>query len=599
MSVTTTRLEREAAAEVAAGRAHADLVITDARIVNVHTGRVQPGGVAVVGPRIAAVGDVDRCVGPRTTVVSAGQRFLVPGFLDSHIHLGGSQLVIRRLSDVLVPHGTVAIGTDFYEIATLGGREAVLHELAQSEAAALDVIFSPSVFGVLGIGAFGNPGRFSWDDLFALLDHPACAEFREWNCWSSWLPMPEMRELHERILERKITLAGHLEGLSGPMLQASAALGAVSDHETATVAEALERVELGLTVQIRNGSAARDFDALVPAITEHGCATSAFAFCTDEQELADMAAHGHIDRMVRDAVAAGIGPVEAITMATLNAARSMRVEDDYGSVQPGKLASFLLVDDLRSLTISSVYARGRLVAQDGRPLAPVEPDGYGAATRSLTRVDEPITAADFRFGDRTGTFSMRVVGVKDGSLLTTELIEDVQLEAGRPAGAGVDLATIAVIDRHDGGAERFTGLISGLRIRRGAVAATINPGMMNLMVIGVDEDDMALAARTVADSSGGLAVVVDGEVLAHVPLPIYGIVTDEPTDEVVAKCHAFEEAIATGLQTDFAGLVSAAGFTLLAVSIPSLKITSRGLVHVVRGELPEGRELFVDPVVTA
>ncbi|QWF20357.1 amidohydrolase family protein [Nocardioides sp. LMS-CY] len=599
-AATTTRLEREAAAAVAAGRAPADLVLTNARIVNVHTGRIQAGGVAVVGPRIAAVGSVDHCIGPDTTVVDAGRRFLAPGFIDSHIHLGGSQLVIRRLADVLVPRGTIALGTDFYEIATIAGREAVLHELEQAERSALDVLFSPAIFGVLGIGEFGNPGRFSWEDLFSLLDHPACVEFREWNCWSSWLPMPQMRELHDRIIERGLTVGGHLEGLSGPTLQASVALGAVSDHETATTAEALERVGLGLTVQIRSGSAARDFDALVPAITEHGCPTSAFAFCTDEQELADMASHGHLDRLVRQAVAAGIGPVEAITMASLTSARSMGVDDDYGSVQPGKLASFLLVDDLRALTISSVYARGRLVAEHGQMLAPVEPEGYGAEARALTVVTTSIAADDFCFGDRSGTYAMRVVGVTEGSLITEERIEDVELKSGRPDRAERDLATIAVIDRHEGGAERFTGLISGLRIRRGALAATVNPGMMNLMVLGVDEEDMAIAARTVADSSGGLAVVVDGTVVAHVPLPIYGILTDDPTDEVVAACQQFEHAIETEMGSDFQGLVSAAGFTLLAVSIPSLKITSRGLVHVVRGAPPEGRDLFVaDPDLTS
>jgi len=585
--------ERSAAALVAAGRRSADRVLRGGRVLNVHTGHISRADVAICGKRIAAVGEVSRTIGADTEIIDCDGLYLLPGFIDSHIHLGGSQLTVQRLAEVLVPHGTIALCTDFYELGTIGGIGAVLNELDAARGTGLDILLSPFVAAVLGIGAFGNLERFSYDDLETLLNHEACVELREWNCWADWLPLDGQRRVYETALRLGKTIGGHLEGLGGAELQASVALGVMSEHEAVSADEAMERLDNGVMVQIRGGSAARDFDDLVPAITERGADPSRFSFCTDEQELSSMAHDGHIDRLVRRAVRGGISPVDAVRMATLSAAKGIGVEKDYGSITPGRFASIVAVDDLATFPIRMVFADGELAARDGTYLLEPEPADYSAEVRRAVSIENEIAESDFLFDAADGEHRMRVIGIRSGKLITESLVETVELAAGRIANPAPGLAKISVIDRHLGGDERFLGLIRGYDIARGAIAATVNPGMMNLLTVGVDEGDMALAASRVAELGGGIVVAVDGRVLAEVALPIHGILSDEPSEQVITACVAVEEAVVTGMGCDFEGLLSSAGFACLAVSIPSLKITSRGLAVVSRSGPAEAAALFV------
>jgi len=586
--------ERREAALVAAGKKAADRVLRGGKVLNVHTGHIALADVAFAGPRIAAVGSVEHTIGPLTEIEDCTGLYLLPGFIDSHIHLGGSQLTVQRLAEVLVPHGTVALCTDFYELGTLGGITPVLGELEAAKGSGLDILLSPFVAAVLGIGAFGNLERFSYDDLETLLNHEACVELREWNCWAAWLPLEGQQRVYDAALKLGKTIGGHLEGLTGELLQASVALGVMSEHEAVSADEAMERLDNGVMVQIRGGSAARDFDDLVPAITERGADPSNFSFCTDEQELASMAHDGHVDRLIRRAVRGGISPVDAVRMATLNAAKGIGVDKDYGSITPGRFASIVAVEDLATFPIKKVYTDGVLAARDGEYLLEPTMREYGAETRNAVVIRDAITENDFLFDREDGEHEARVIGIIPGKLITEELIETVDLTGGRLADKESGLAKIAVIDRHLGGDERMLGLIRGYGIERGAIAATVNPGMMNLLTVGVNEADMALAASRVAELGGGIVVAVDGKILAEVALPIYGILSDLPSAEVVAACVALEEAVVDGMGCTFEGLLSSAGFACLAVSIPSLKITSRGMARVTRSAPAEAVELFLD-----
>ena len=309
-------------------------------MLNVHTGRIGLADVAIAGLRIAAVGDVEHTIGPVTEIVDCTGMYLLPGFIDSHIHLGGSQLTVQRLAEVLVPHGTVALCTDFYELGTIGGSQRCSTSWMRPRGSGLDILLSPFIAAVLGIGPSATSERFSYDDIETLLNHAACVELREWNCWAGLAAArgPAAGLRHRAAPGQDY--GGHLEG-SRAKLQASIALGVMSEHEAVSTDEAMERIEHGVMVQIRGGSAARDFDDLVPAITERGADPSQFSFCTDEQELSSMAHDGHIDRLLRRAVRSGISPVDAVRMATLNAAKGIGVEKDYGSITPGRFASIV------------------------------------------------------------------------------------------------------------------------------------------------------------------------------------------------------------------------------------------------------------------
>ena len=596
MSPFERTAERMHAAEVAAGERPADLVLSGGRVVEVFTGRILPLDVALAGPRIAAVGDVSHCVDGSTEVLDCSGLYVLPGFVETHLHVGGSQLGVEGLAEVLVPLGTVALGTCFYEPATIAGAGAVEELLSRACGTGLDVLLSPFHAAALGLGEFGNLGRFGLEDLVRLVRHPACVELREWNWGVAKIPLPELREAWEAALAGRVTVGGHLEGLTGPTLQASVALGVRSDHETGTAAEAIEKTRAGVTVQMREGSGARDLDALLRAITEQGADPRCFSFSTDEQELASLVRDGHIDRKLRLAVAGGVAPLDAVRMATLTAATSLGVEDDYGSVAPGRVASLTLVEDLASFRVSLCIARGRLAAENGAYLLRTPAAPYPEEWLDTIRLDRRLDASDFRLAAPDGRASVRVIGITPGSLLTEELIEEAGIADGRLTGPATGLAKLAVLDRHEGGSRGATGLVRGLGIKAGALASTVNPGMMNLMVVGIGEEDMALAANRVLELGGGIAVARDGEVRAEVALPLFGILSDAPVPETVAACEEIAATIEHDLGSPIDGLLTTAGFACLAVSIPSLKICDRGLVRVWR-DRQESVELVAGEVV--
>jgi adenine deaminase len=594
-TVRNSAAERMHAAEVAAGERAADLVLRGGRVVEVHTGRILPLDVAVAGPRIAAVGDVSHCLDAATEMIDCAGLYVLPGFVEPHLHVGGSQLAVEGLAEVLLTRGTVAVGTCFYEPAVVAGGGAVEELLARAAETPLDVLLSPFHAAALGLGTFGNLRRFGLDDLVSLVRHPACVELREWNWNVARIPLPGLQEAWEAALAEGVTVGGHLEGLTGPSLQASVALGARSDHEAAAAEEAVEKARAGVTVQIREGSGARDLDRLVAAITEHGADPRCFAFSTDEQELASLLRDGHIDHKLRLAVARGVAPIDAVRMATLNAAACLGVDAHYGAIAAGRLASVALVEDLASFRVAACLARGRLVAEGGTYTArrrAARP--YPTDWRKTVRFERRLEASDFLLDLSGRVASVRVIGITPGSLLTEELVEEVELEEGRLS-AGSGLAKLAVLDRHEGGARGAVGLVRGLRLERGALASTVNPGMMNLMVVGVGEEDMALAANRVVELGGGIVVARDGEVTAQIALPLFGILSDAPVPDVAAACTAVDEAIA-GLGSPEPGLLTTVGFACLAVSIPALKICDRGLVRVTR-DSQEAVELVVSKLV--
>jgi adenine deaminase len=583
--------ERRRAADVAAGAAGADVVFRGGRVVDVFSGRIRRADVAVAGTRIAAVGDVSACTGPETEAVDCDSLFVLPGFVEPHLHVGGSQVAIERLAEVLVPRGTVAVSTCFYEPAFIAGLDAALALLERAQGTGLDILLSPFHAAALGIGQFGNLDRFDFDDLERLLLHDACVELREWNYWVDKIPVPAIERIYERALERGRTLGGHLEGLPPELVQASAALGVRNDHETGTVGEALERVRAGVTVQVREGSGARDLVPVLAAITEEGADTRWFSFSTDEQELSSLVEDGHIDHKLRLAVAEGVPPIDAVRMATLNSAVSLGVDDDYGAVAPGRYASLAVVEDLASFDVRLVASRGRVLARDGKYIEHIDAAEYPESWRTTVKVDRGLQPEDFRLRLATGQATVRVIGITPGSLVTEELVEAVSVREGRLESAD-GLAKIAVVDRYDGGRQSMCGLVRGLGVRRGAIAATVNPGMMNLMVVGADDADMVVAANRVVELGGGIAVAGGGRIAAEVALPIFGILSDEPLERTAASCVAIERAIAAELGSPVTGLLTSAGFACLAVSIPRLKICAAGLVRVSRnGHEPVSLEL--------
>ncbi|HKX74491.1 MAG TPA: adenine deaminase C-terminal domain-containing protein [Acidimicrobiia bacterium] len=573
--------ERLLAAAVAANETPASLVLRGGKVIEVHTGRVEAADVAIGGRRVASIGDVASTIGPETTVVDCTGMTLVPGFIDPHIHMGGSQLSTERLAEVLVPHGTAAICTDFYEAATIAGVEALEELLRRSDGTGLYILLSPFHATALGLGAFGNLGKVSLDDLVQLAHHERAIAIREWNFGASKIPFDQIGEFYRIAIERGLAVEGHLEGLKGAPLQASVALGVMSDHETGVAADAMEMVKLGVTVQIREGSGARDLTQVVKALTEHGLESRNFSLATDEQELHSLARHGYMDYKLRLAVAHGVAPIDAVRMASLTAAQSVGVDRNFGSITPGKLASIAAVDDLRDFNVRVMVSEGRISARDGEYLIEVEAEPYPAAWYDTVHVVTTPGPEDFQFDEALRRAEVRVIGINPGSLITEERFEEVTFEGGRVVDPN-GLLTIAVIDRHLGTTDKGLGLLRGFDMERGAIATTINPGVMNLLVLGVDAQSMAAAARRVIEIKGGIVAAVDGQAVAEVATPLFGILSDRPSAEVAADAIAVADAIREQLGVTYDGLITSVGFAALAVIIPDLKICDKGLVKVWR-----------------
>lgn len=564
---------REHAARVAMGEDAASLVLRGGRVVDVFDRRVVRADVAIAGDRIAVVGDVEHCLGPDTRVIDCSGLVIAPGFVEPHYHVGGSQLTVERLAELLLPLGTTVLGTCFYEAAIIAGPATVEAELERLERTGLDVLLAPFVAS-LGQGDLGS-SRSDLDAVLRLVAHPRTIELREWNFASH---VPALREVYLEAVARGRVIGGHLEGLEGPALAASVALGCRSDHETGTAEEALARVRAGVTVQIRQGTGARDLAEVTRAVTEFGADPSNFALTADQQELWSLAEHGHLDDKLRRVVAEGVGPVDAIRMATINAARSLGIDDRYGAVTPGRFASLAVLGDLRELDVRHVFSRGVHVAEDGRYLLPNDFEPYSSELTDTLRVARRLEADDLRLP--AGQGRMRVIGITAGSLLTDELEEDVELTDGVPDPAS-GLNLFAVVDRHEASGRVGLGLVRGVGVQSGAFAATPVPGQVDPIVVGTDPADMALAANRVLELRGGIVVVQDGEVLAEIALPVLGLLNEGPVADTVAAAQAVAAAIAQ-IGCPDADVVSNAAFATLPRSLPRLKLSSHGYVRVFR-----------------
>jgi adenine deaminase len=378
----------------------------------------------------------------------------------------------------------------------------------------------------------------------------------------------------EILRSRYKKIDGHAPGLSGKQLNAYLCAFIRSDHECSTADEALEKVRRGMHVFIREGSAARNLDALIGAVNErnHHC----FSFCTDDRDPLEILEEGHIDHLVRRAIASGLDPVMAVRMATINPARHFGLRS-MGAVAPGYKADLLLLDDLEGFGIHTVIKDGRIVVRDGDLVDPVHGD-FGELPGALGVVRLPPLYADSLRVPARPHARVRAIHVHERSLLTDEVLALPRIVEGAAQGdPEQDLAKVAVLDRHRG-RNLSLGFVVGLGLRRGAVATSVGHDAHNLCVAGMDDADMLLAARTVADGGGGLAVVLDGEVLAQLDLPVAGLMSTLDLYEVTRRLEALRRALrALGSEREVFMTLS---FVQLAV-IPSLRLTDRGLVDTV------------------
>jgi adenine deaminase len=550
---------------VARGDEPADLVVRGARVLSVFTREWLETDVAIADGFVAGLGDYE---GAET--LDASSRWVVPGFIDAHMHLESSKLLVDEFARLVLPLGTTAVVADPHEIANVLGTDGVHWLLDACDGIPLDVFVMAS--SCVPASHFESPRReLSPGDLEGLLRRRRVIGLAEMMNFPGVISGDE-RELAKLRLEGASHVDGHAPGVLGKQLNAYAAARIRSDHEAYTAEEGRQRLRAGMWLLIREASAARNLDALLPVAREFG--PERIAFCTDDREPEHIVDEGHINSMVRASVAQGIPPEDAIVMASLNPS-TWHGLSELGAIAPGYQADLLVLPDLEQFEPELVLKRGRPVGEFARPTVP-------EWVKHTVRI-HPVATRDFAI-PWDGEGAARVIGVIPDQIVTESLVEEPTVVDGHAiADPERDLAKIAVIERHLGTGRIGVGLVRGFGLREGAIASTVAHDAHNIVVVGMEDADMHRAVQRLAEMGGGIVVVQGRGVKAELPLRVAGLVSDQPLAEVVDRSRACVEAAAVlgcSLPSPFQSLA----FLSLSV-IPSLKITDHGLVDVDRFEL--------------
>lgn len=570
---------------VCRGDAAADVLFTNARIVDVFSGAVRGGAFSVSGGRFANVFEVPATHGAARRVDLRGA-FVCPGLIDAHMHVESTMMPPSTFVTLASGHGTTSVVADPHEIANVLGVAGVRWMMENGRG--LPVRFLWAVSSCVPSCHLETSGAtLGPDDLRGLFDAPP--EGCDVVALAEMMNFPGVVHADPTVLakvalglERRI-VDGHAPGLRGTGLHAYAAAGISSDHESVTAEEAAEKLRLGMRVFIRQGSAARNLEALLPLVTP--ATKSRFCFCTDDRHPADLLHEGHIDHVVRLAIRGGLDPVTAITVGTLNAAEHYR-RADLGAIAPGRWADFVVFDDLSTFRPRKVFSAGVAVAEDGSYLlarsSVVRPSGGGV------RLPATLNEASFRIpAPSGGEARVRVIGMDPRQIVTGQTVERAAVAGGAiVADPARDILKLAVIERHRGAGTMGLGLVRGFGFGKGgegAIASTVGHDAHNLAVVGASDADMLLAARTLAEAGGGQCVVKGGKVLAVLALPIAGLMSDMDSADLIDAQHALHRASAAmgcPVEDPFMPL----SFLPLPV-IPSLKLSDLGLVDVNRFEV--------------
>jgi len=579
--------------DTAMGHQKADLVVRNASLVNVNSGEIlEKQDVAVKKDRIALVGNAQHTIGRDTQIVDAEGKCLAPGFIDGHVHIESAMVTATQFARAVLPHGTTTVFVDPHEMTNVLGLDGVRFFLNESRGLPLKVLITvascvPAAPGFETSGAVIGP-----------------KEIEETMKWKGVVALGEMMnypgvlsgdvQVHGELaatFKAGRVVEGHAVDLLGKELAAYAAAGITSCHESTKKIQAVQKLRLGMYAMLRESSASRDIAETIRAVTEEKLDSRHVALVTDDREPRSILEDGHVDYVVRRAIQEGVDPIAAIQMATLNVAEHYECARELGNIAPARYADMLILDDLKTATVNTVIADGRVISRAGKLLTQIQPARFPSYVRNTVRLKELPSASDLDIISKTGNGSVRVraIGVIPASVQTRHLELEAPVKNNKVnVNLDEDLVKIAVFERHAGTGNRGLGFIKGLGIKEGAVASTVAHDSHNLVVAGADDEDMLVASKTVVESEGGLVVVRNRKVLAHLPLPIGGLMSNETVENVSEKIERIRDAW-TELGSNLPSPYMTLSFTTLSV-IPELRITDKGLLDTVQFR-------FVPPII--
>ena len=551
---------------VARGDKPADLILANARVVNVFNGEVELGNIAIYDGLIAGVGDYREA----KEVIDLGGKYVAPGLIDGHVHLESSMLDVGQYARAVVPHGTLGIVTDLHEIANVCGITGIKYVLDCARRLPLDLfLMAPSCVPATHLETSG--AEITAEDIRRILRWRGVIGLGEVMNFPGVIGGdPTVLGKIEEVKGKAID--GHAPGVSGRQLNAYIAAGIRSDHESVSLAEAQEKLAKGMHIMIREGSSEKNLEALLPLVTD-----KTYQRCmlvVDDRTCTDLLRDGDIDAVVRKAIKLGLDPVRAIQLATSNPAECFRL-DRLGAVAPGYFANLIVFDDLTEFRIKAVYYRGRLVAQNGEALFEARAPSRQGVTDTVNI--KPFTLEALRLKAKGET--RPVIEVVPGQIVTRKRMEKVSTE-GKFVISDVsrDILKLVVIERHHATGNIRVGLVKGFGLKKGALASSVAHDSHNIIAVGANDDDIYLAVEEIERLQGGLAAVADCRVLVSLGLPIAGLLSDGPLETVVKKLEKLEK-VARELGATLSSPFATLSFLALPV-IPELKLTDLGLVDV-------------------
>ena len=562
--MTPTKLAR--LISVAKGELPADLVLTNARVVNVFTGEIESGNVAICGDRIAGIGDYHQA----KQLLDLRGSYLAPGLINGHTHLESSMLDVGQYAQAVVPRGTLAVVTDLHEIANVCGVEGIRYMLGGARRLPLELfLMAPSCVPATTLETSG--ASLEPEDISRLLRWQGCIGLGEVMNFPGVLSSDAGVLSKIRLSTGKV-VDGHAPGVTGKNLTAYIAAGIYSDHESVSLDEAREKLSQGMYVMIREGSSEKNLDALLPLITDK--TYKRCLFVVDDRSCVDLLRDGDIDAVVRKAIRRGLDPVRAIQMATINTADYFGL-DKLGAIAPSYFANLMVIEELPSLQIDMVFYRGRLVAREGKSLFPSYQGGGKGLTNTVNI--KPFNKEALRLFASGETEP--VIEIVPGQITTRKRIEKIKvLDEVVVPDIDRDILKAVVVERHKATGNIGLGLVTGFGLKRGALASSIAHDSHNIVAVGTNDDDIYAAVKEIERLNGGLVVAADGKVLASLALPIAGLLSDEPLEVVVGKLEELER-LAVDLGTTLSSPFATLSFLALPV-IPEIRLTDLGLVNV-------------------
>ena len=554
-------IKKQHIVDVAAGRKPADLVLKNASYLNVFANELSRGDIAVAEGLIVGMGDYSGKVEYDMT-----GKIVLPGFVDSHIHLESALVSPKELTKALLPHGTTTVITDPHEIANVMGTDGIDYMLQATEGLPIDVRFMlPSCVPATPMDEAGAVLDYRAIDSF--YDHPRVQGLAEMMNFVGVIASDS--QVLEKIVAAQAhhkKIDGHAPDLKGKDLDAYVAAGVYSDHECYSAEDAIEKIQRGQYIMIREGTAAQNLDALMPLLTPKYA--DRCMFCADDKHPNDLLEKGHIDYICKRAIANGADPILTVKVATHNAARYYQL-NNRGAIAPGYLADFAVIDDFDHFQVELVFKKGKL-CYDGQVAPFEEPviEPYLVERAHNTFHVASLTLEDFRDPRPRG-----VIGLVDGEIVTTDNGYASQVDLDK------DILKIAVVERHKNTHHIGIGYLQGYGLKRGAVATSISHDSHNIIVVGTNSRDMAFACNRLVENRGGMVVADDGRVTAEVVMEIAGIMSDAPMTEVNEKLeHAKDVAFSQGVSRGIDPFMTLS-FMALPV-IPKLRLTTRGVIDV-------------------